>query len=55
MFRNVGAYNVTQWMQFITLRPAVVMIGEGAKVATIRRAEQLSDFTGIEETPEWVR
>ena len=27
VFRNVGAYNVTQWMQFITLRPAVVLIG----------------------------
>ena len=24
VFRNVGAYNVTQWMQFITMRPAVV-------------------------------
>ena len=55
VFRNVGAYNVTQWMQFITLRPAVVMIGEGGKVAVIRRAEQLSDFTSIEETPEWLR
>nr|MBK7065937.1 hypothetical protein [Deltaproteobacteria bacterium] len=21
VFRNVGAYNVTQWMQFITYRP----------------------------------
>jgi len=24
----VGAYNVTQWMQFIQYRPAVVMINE---------------------------
>ena len=55
VFKNVGAYNVTQWMQFITLRPAVVMIGDGGKVATLRRAENLSDFTSIEEIPEWMR
>jgi diaminopimelate decarboxylase len=54
VFRNVGAYNVTQWMQFITLRPAVVMIGPEGKAAQIRRAERVEDFTSIEEVPEWV-
>ena len=26
VIHNVGAYNMTQWMQFITLRPNVVLI-----------------------------
>ena len=55
VFRNVGAYNVTQWQQFITLRPAVVMVGNDGKVARLRRAEELEDFTRIEEVPEWLR
>jgi diaminopimelate decarboxylase len=55
LFRNVGAYNNTQWMQFITLRPAVVMIGTGGSVSTIRRAENLSDFTSVEMVPEWLQ
>jgi diaminopimelate decarboxylase len=55
VFRNVGAYNVTQWHQFITLRPAVVLVGLDGKAARIRRAEELSDFTGIEEVPSWLK
>ena len=55
VFRNVGAYNNTQWMQFITLRPAVVMVGVDGQVAPIRRAEQLSDFTDMESVPAWLR
>jgi diaminopimelate decarboxylase len=55
VFRNVGAYNVTQWMQFITLRPAVVLIGPGGRVAPIRRAERLADLEALEEIPEWLR
>ncbi len=55
VFRNVGAYNVTQWMQFITLRPAVVMIGVDGKTARIRRAERVEDFATYEEVPEWLK
>lgn len=55
VFRNVGAYNVTQWHQFITLRPAVVMVGLDGRVARIRRAETVDDFIAIEETPPWLR
>lgn len=55
VFRNVGAYNVTQWMQFITYRPAVVLIGRDGRHALIRRAENLADVTGPEEMPEWLR
>jgi diaminopimelate decarboxylase len=55
IFQNVGAYNVTQWMQFITLRPAVVMVGRDGAVATIRRAETVDDINGYEAMPEWLR
>jgi diaminopimelate decarboxylase len=55
VFRNVGAYNVTQWHQFITLRPAVVMVGGNGRVARIRRAETVEDFRSVEGVPEWLR
>jgi diaminopimelate decarboxylase len=48
----VGAYNVTQWMQFIRYRPAVVLIGENGEVDLIREAEDLSDIVRRERLPE---
>ncbi len=48
----VGAYNVTQWMQFIRYRPAVVLIGEDGKPELIREPEDLSDIIGRERLPE---
>ena len=48
----VGAYNVTQWMQFIDYRPAIVLIGEGGEVDVIREAEDLSDIDRREKLPE---
>ncbi|MCE9573003.1 MAG: alanine racemase [Deltaproteobacteria bacterium] len=48
----VGAYTVTQSMQFINLRPAVVMINEQGTPELIRRAEVLEDLTGPEVLPE---
>jgi diaminopimelate decarboxylase len=38
---KVGAYNMTQWMQFITLRPAVVLIDEKLRTHIIRQNETL--------------
>ena len=48
----VGAYGVTQWMQFITLRPNVVLITEEGIVEIIRRAEKNTDVTAPEILPE---
>ena len=48
----VGAYNLTQSMQFITYRPAVVMIDPDCGVHVIRRREVLEDVQGPEEVPE---
>lgn len=55
VFKNVGAYNVTQWMQFIAPRPAVALIGAERRHALVRRAETLDDVRGPEEMPEWLR
>lgn len=49
IFSPVGAYNVTQWMQFIRLRPAVVMIDESGCAHLIRRGETLADVENAEE------
>ncbi len=51
----VGAYNVTQWMQFIRYRPAVVLIGENGKVDLIREKEDLTDIVRREHLPERLR
>lgn len=48
----VGAYNLSQSMQFITLRPAVVMIDEEGRPQIIRRREVLEDVDGPERMPE---
>lgn len=44
----VGAYNVTQWMQFIEMRPAVVMVKPGGEVKLIRRRETVDDVNAAE-------
>ena len=49
---QVGAYNMTQWMQFITLRPMIVMIDPESKVHVIREAESLEQLNSLEKTPE---
>jgi len=48
---HVGAYNMTQWMQFITLRPKVVMIDEEGKSHVIRNNESIENITGMESLP----
>lgn len=48
---KVGAYNMTQWMQFINYRPAVVLITEKGETELIRRAEKIEDVEGPEVLP----
>lgn len=52
IFHNVGAYNMTQWMQFINLRPRVVMIMEDGKVEIVRQKENLETIIQLERIPE---
>ncbi|MFP4599239.1 MAG: diaminopimelate decarboxylase [Persicimonas sp.] len=54
VLRNVGAYNVTQWMQFITYRPAVVLVGRDSRHALMRAAEDLDTVTERERIPSWI-
>ncbi|MDD3606054.1 MAG: alanine racemase [Candidatus Cloacimonas acidaminovorans] len=51
----VGAYNVTQWMQFIEYRPNVCLINETGEVDVIRSQEDLSDLTSREYIPDHLR
>lgn len=52
--RNAGAYNVTQWMQFITDRPAVVMVSRSGEPALMRRRESVETLLAQEEVPAWL-
>ena len=51
----VGAYNLTQSMQFISLRPAVVLIGRNGSVDVIRRRERLIDIENGEQVPPYLQ
>ncbi|MBN1337889.1 MAG: hypothetical protein JXA03_01120 [Bacteroidales bacterium] len=55
VIHHVGAYNMTQWMQFITLRPNVVMIGMDKKPYLIRQSETLEMVTKLESVPEHLK
>ncbi len=55
IIRPVGAYNNTQWMQFINLRPNIVMINEKGKVSVIREAETVEYLQEKEKIPEWLK
>ena len=51
----VGAYTLTQSMQFIKLRPACVLINDAGEPELIRRAEVLDELAGPEVLPERLR
>lgn len=49
---SVGAYNNTQWMQFIEYRPNVVLVHEDGQVSIIRHAENLSTMCAQDNLPK---
>ncbi len=49
---RVGAYNMTQWMQFIQMRPNVVMVDAKQKVHLIRTKESIDTMLRYELVPE---
>ena len=55
VIKRIGAYNMTQWMQFITYRPKVVMIDRKGKVHTIRNRESMENITAPEVVPEYLK
>ncbi len=48
----VGAYNNTQWLQFIEYRPPVVFIDTNGNTSIVRRQESLTDITDLEDIPK---
>ena len=52
---KVGAYNMTQWMQFITLRPNIVLIDNENNTHLIRKAETLEYLELNELTPDHLK
>jgi diaminopimelate decarboxylase len=52
VIEDVGAYDMTQWMQFISMRPNVVMIMEDGSVELIRKAENLEYILQQEILPK---
>lgn len=51
---TVGAYNMTQWMQFIALRPAIVLIDLEEKAHLIRKRETVDSITNEEILPDYL-
>ncbi len=49
---RTGAYNTSQWMQFITLRPKIVMIDTNKKVHVIRENETTEYIESLEHIPD---
>jgi len=48
---RIGAYNMTQWMQFITMRPNVVLLDMKGKPTIIRKNENIETILAQEEIP----
>lgn len=55
VIKRVGAYNMTQWLQFITYRPNVVMIDENGKSHVIRENENHATMNELERVPEHLK
>ncbi len=55
VIHQVGAYNMTQWMQFITLRPKIAMIDTNGAVHVIRESETLEDLNNFENVPKHLK
>ena len=51
---HVGAYNVTQWMQFISARPNVVLVSPSGSHEIIRHAESVDTLLQQEAMPAWL-
>ncbi|HSI76065.1 MAG TPA: alanine racemase, partial [Lunatimonas sp.] len=52
VIRRVGAYNNTQWLQFISMRPNVVLLDAKGNPHLIRKNETLETINSQELTPE---
>jgi diaminopimelate decarboxylase len=54
VIKRIGAYNMTQWMQFITLRPNILLIDTNSVAHIIRTAETNETFLQHEKIPNYL-
>jgi diaminopimelate decarboxylase len=52
---KVGAYNMTQWMQFIQMRPRIVMIDTKGQVHVVRKEEDINTMLVQEIKPDHLK
>jgi diaminopimelate decarboxylase len=55
VIERIGAYNMTQWLQFITYRPKVVLLAANGTIHIIRENENLDTFKALEKVPEYLK
>ncbi len=55
VIHDVGAYNMTQWMQFISYRPRIILIDPSRQCHVIREAETSEIFSRQEHLPEHLK
>ncbi|RLD53343.1 MAG: diaminopimelate decarboxylase [Bacteroidetes bacterium] len=55
VIKRIGAYNMTQWMQFITLRPKIILVDPEGKTHIIRENETNESLTSLEVIPEHLK
>ena len=55
VLKRVGAYNMTQWMQFITLRPKIILVDTEGSPHIIRENETNETITSLERVPEYLK
>ncbi|GAO28973.1 alanine racemase [Geofilum rubicundum] len=55
VIERIGAYNMTQWLQFITYRPKIVLLGSDGEVYVIRENESLETFKAQESVPDYLK
>jgi diaminopimelate decarboxylase len=52
---RIGAYNMTQWLQFITLRPKIVLIDMDGNTHIIRENESSESMSALDKMPEHLK
>ena len=52
---KVGAYNMTQWMQFIAMRPNIILVDTNNQTHIIRKMETLSYLEQLEVMPDHLK
>ncbi|MBN2615141.1 MAG: alanine racemase [Bacteroidales bacterium] len=55
VIKRIGAYNMTQWMQFITYRPKVVLIDLEGKAHVIRENENHESMNALDKMPNHLK